>query len=123
MTDGAITVGLLGGDPVVVTSPGTAPDGGGAGAPLPAGDAAASFVVSGACLSAVNAAQDTALLVDDVARGAAELDAAALDETVRRLMPLQTRLETGLDACRASVAVSGGAAGGSATAPATPSGD
>ena len=122
---GALTVGLLGSDPVVV---GTAESPRGAGAvsgpSLPEEDAAAQFVVSGACLGAVNAAQDTLLLVDDVGRGVAELDAAALDETVRRLMPLQTRLENGLEDCRVAVEVSGGGLGepeGSAPSPADPS--
>ena len=109
---GALAVGVLGGDPVVVQTSATLPDGDAATGPtLPAEDAAAQFVVSGACLTAVNAAQDTLLLVDDVGRGAADLDAAALDETVRRLMPLQTRLESGLEACRGAVEVTGGGAG------------
>ena len=120
---GALTVGVLGGDPVVVRSETPADGGAASGPPLPAGDASARFVVSGECLSAVNAAQDTLLLVDDVGRGAAALDAAALDETVRRLMPLQTRLQSGLEACRGAVEVSGGGAGTEEPgAPSTPSG-
>lgn len=130
---GGFTAGVLGGDPVVVQTSESPVDGAVPGPSVPAGDAAAQFVVSGACLSAINAAQDTALLVDDVARGAAGLDAAALDETVRRLMPLQTRLESGLAACQVDVDVTGGgtgaegsavpSAGPSPSAPADPSGD
>ena len=118
---GAVVAGLMAADPVVVrTAEGPVAGDAATGPTLPAEDAAAQFVVSGACLSAVNAAQDTLLLVDDVGRGAAELDAAALDETVRRLMPLQTRLQSGLQACRVAVEVSGGGTG--TDEPADPSG-
>ena len=131
---GAVVAGLLGADPVVVrVSEGPVAGDAATGPTLPAGDAAAQFVVSGACLSAVNAAQDTLLLVDDVGRGAADLDAAALDETVRRLMPLQTRLQSGLEACRVATEISGGGTGEptdpsgtptpSSDAPAPPTGD
>lgn len=130
---GALTVGILGGEPVVVQEAAT-PQGGdpAAGPSVPAGDAAAQFIVNGDCLGAFNAAQDSLLLVDDVARGAAELDAAALDETVRRLMPLQTRLQSGLEACQVAVEVTGGGTGEepadpsaspSSSAPAAPTGD
>jgi hypothetical protein len=118
---GALTIGLLDEDPVVVTSSET-PDAGAAsaGPSLPDEGASARFVVSGACLRAVNAAQDTLLLVDDLGQAAAELDAAALDEIVRALMPLQTRLQTGLDACEVATDATGGA-GEPGGAPASPS--
>lgn len=106
---GAVVAGFLAADPVVVrAADGPVAGDAATGPSLPAEDAAAQFVVSGACLTAVNAAQDTLLLVDDVAQGAADLDAAALDETVRRLMPLQTRLQSGLEACQVATEVSGG---------------
>jgi hypothetical protein len=109
---GAVVAGFLAADPVVVrAADGPVAGDAATGPSLPAEDAAAQFVVSGACLSAVNAAQDTLLLVDDIGRGAAELDAAALDETVRRLMPLQTRLQSGLEACRVATEVTGGGTG------------
>lgn len=125
---GGVVAGLMAADPVVVrASEGPVAGDAATGPTLPAEDAAAQFVVSGACLSAVNAAQDTLLLVDDIGRGAAEFDAAALDETVRRLMPLQTRLQSGLDACQVAVDVSGGTGteepSGSSAAPTTPAGD
>jgi hypothetical protein len=117
---GALVAGFFAADPVVVrAADGPVAGDAAAGPSLPAEDAAAQFVVSGACLSAVNAAQDTLLLVDDIGRGAAELDAAALDETVRRLMPLQTRLQSGLEACRVATEVSGGSGRGD---PGEPSG-
>ena len=107
---GALTVGLLDEGPVVVTTSESPEDGAApAGPSLPDEDASARFVVSGACLRAVNAAQDTLSLLDDVGQAAAELDAATLDEIVRGLMPLQTRLQTGLEACQVAAEVSGGA--------------
>jgi hypothetical protein len=114
---GGVTVAFLDDDPVAVEVA-TVPDAdrGGEGPSLPADGAAAQFVVSGACLGAVNAAQDTALVVDDLGQAAAQLDAARLDEIVRQLMPLQTRLEAGLDACRVATAVD---VGGEDPSPAT----
>ena len=122
---GAVVAGLASADPVVVrTSEGPVAGDAATGPTLPAEDTAAQFVVSGACLSAVNAAQDTLLLVDDIGQGAADLDAAALDETVRRLMPLQTRLQSGLDACQVAVEVTGGGGGTEESgAPTPPTGD
>ena len=121
---GAVLAGFLAADPVVVrAAEGPVPGDAATGPSLPAEDAAAQFVVSGACLSAVNAAQDTLLLVDDVDRGAAELDAAALDETVRRLMPLQTRLQTGLEACRVATEGPSAPPAPSSGAPASPTAD
>lgn len=106
---GAVTVALLDDDPVAVEVAAT-PEGdeAGAGPSFSAEDASAEFVVSGACLRAVNAAQDTVLVLDDLGEAATELDAARLDEIVRRLMPLQTRLETGLQACRVATELDAG---------------
>ena len=121
---GAVTVSLLSDDPVVVAGDPVAADGGESDRGLPPEDAAAEFVVSGACLGAVNAAQDTLLVLDDVGEAATELDAARLDEIVRGLMPVQTRLDAGLDACRVAVDLEPGTApvspGAPSTAPASP---
>jgi hypothetical protein len=123
---GAVTVGLLAEGPLVIASPeeegiDPVPPGGGA---LPAEDASAEFLVSGACFGAVNAAQDTLVLVDDIGDAAAELDAARLDEIVRRLMPLQTRIERGIEACEASAVVEGRPGpGAEPTGPAEPGED
>jgi hypothetical protein len=117
---GAVAVGLLSPGPVVVASPGEAgpADDEGAAGTLPPEDATVEFVVSGACLGSVNAAQDTLVVLGDVGDAAAELDAARLDEIVRRLMPLQRRLESGLEACRVATEVdAGGPAGTEASAP------
>ncbi|MCV2490369.1 hypothetical protein OF117_13455 [Geodermatophilus sp. YIM 151500] len=118
---GGLAVGLLSAGPVVVEAgPGGAGEGGVPGGALPPEGASAQFVVNGPCLGAVNAAQDTFLVLDDLGRAAADLDAAALDEVVRRLIPLQDRLETGLDACRVSTEVGPGAAPPSDVAPGRP---
>ncbi|WP_116451856.1 hypothetical protein [Blastococcus litoris] len=58
------------------------------------------FQVNAPCLRAFNAAQDAYVAMDDLGQAAAALDAAQLDEVVRRLQPLQQQLETGLAACR-----------------------
>lgn len=104
---GAAAASLLGDGPVVVEVPTSPEDQAAVGPSVGAEDASARFVVSGACLAAVNAAQDTLLLIDDVGEASAELDAARLDEIVRRLMPLENRLQTGLEACRVSTELEG----------------
>jgi hypothetical protein len=115
---GALTVSLLADSPPVVdTADGTSGDDARDRSPLPGDDVSAEFVVSGACLSAVNAAQDTLLVLDDVGEAAAELDAARLDVIVRGLMPLENRLQAGLDECRAATAVDAGPAPGPAAPP------
>ena len=58
------------------------------------------FQVNAPCLRAFNAAQDAYATMDDLGQAAAALDAAQLDEVVRRLQPLQQQLETELAACR-----------------------
>jgi hypothetical protein len=106
---GAMTVAVLDDEPVVVETAAAPEAGEGAAGPsFSPGDASAEFVVSGACLTAVNAAQDTLLVVDDLGEAAAELDAARLDEIVRQLMPLETRLQRGLEACRLATEVDPG---------------
>jgi hypothetical protein len=59
-----------------------------------------------ACLRALNAAQDIAATADDLGAAAAALDAAQLDEVVRRLQPLQARLGESRAACEASGSLS-----------------
>ena len=97
---GALAVGLLPDEPVVVVTEDSPEADALNTAPAPSEDASARFLVSGACLGAVNAAQDTLILLDDVGEAAAELDAARLDEIVRGLMPLQNRLQNGLAECQ-----------------------
>jgi hypothetical protein len=73
--------------------------------------------VNAACLRAINAAQDIADSVDDLGAAAAALDAARLDEVVRRLQPLQQRLQESSADCE----VSGSSTGGRTPTTSTPS--
>ncbi|SNS16165.1 hypothetical protein SAMN06893096_102293 [Geodermatophilus pulveris] len=100
---GVLLLGLLGQDPPAptareATAPGTA---------APAGpDATTGGVeLNTACLRAINAAQDIAATADDLGAAAAALDAARLDEVVRRLQPLQQRLQDGTAQCEATGAL------------------
>lgn len=87
--------------------------GGVPGGDLPDGGASAAFRVNAPCIGAVNSAQDAYLVMDDLGEAAAALDAARLDEVVRRLQPLQARLQQNLDACEVTPE-----AGGDPVAPA-----
>jgi hypothetical protein len=106
---GALLVGLLGQDPP------TAPVGQGApptetapgSRPPSTADPTDGTQVNAACLRAINAAQDIAAAVDDVGAAAAALDAARLDEVVRRLQPLQQRLEENTADCQVAQPATG----------------
>jgi hypothetical protein len=106
---GALLVGLLGQDPPAAPTAGAQPTGGGA-LPAPIPDPAGTQV-NLACLRAINAAQDIAAAVDELGAAAAALDAAALDEVVRRLQPLQERLQQNAAECEAARPDAGGAEG------------
>lgn len=103
---GGILVGLLSDDRSlppegsVSAEPLPSADG---GSPAPrSGSAAggtAEVLVNDACLRAVNAAQDVFGTVEDLGEAAADLNAARLDEAIRRLQPLQTRLQENLTGC------------------------
>ncbi|RZU34573.1 hypothetical protein [Blastococcus saxobsidens] len=102
---GAVTIALLAGRAPVPSSaaPGAAgtsdPGGPAAATPgLPAG-VTGELAVNAACLRAINAAQDTVDVVDDLAEGLAAMNAARLDEVVRRLQPLQERLQVNIEDC------------------------
>lgn len=114
---GAVLVGLLSEGSVVVAAP--APRGVDvlpSGAP-DEGGATGQVTLDVDCLRAVNAAQDVVRLVDDLGEALTVLNAARLDEVVRRLQPLQRRLQSSVDACE----VRAGTAGGSPSAvPSTP---
>lgn len=97
---GAVAVGLLSDSAPPPTAERVDPetDGG-----LIVGDLdpdAGPFQVNAACLGAFNAAQDAYGTMDEFGQAAAALDAAQLDEVVRRLQPLQRQLEAESDACR-----------------------
>ncbi len=57
-------------------------------------------VVNQACLRALNVAQDALAAGAALGEAAAVLDPAQLDEAVRRLQPLQSRLDVDLADCR-----------------------
>ena len=61
---------------------------------------AAQAVVNQACLRALNVAQDTLTAGAALGEAASGLDPAQLDEAVRRLQPLQSRLDVDLAECR-----------------------
>lgn len=101
LTLGAVAVGLLGDSAPPPTA--IQADAGPEGRGLIAADLdpeAGPFQVNGACLGAFNAAQDAYATIDDLGQAASALDAAQLDEVVRRLQPLQQQLEDDLAACR-----------------------
>lgn len=103
---GGIVVGLLSSGSS--TSQAGSPTGGGApsvsGSPRasvsPSSGATAQINVNDACLRAINAAQDAYAALNDVGDAARQLNATRLDEIVRRLQPLQSRLRNDVQACR-----------------------
>jgi hypothetical protein len=114
---GGVLVGVLRDDPPLPvagsTAAATLPSEGADAEPAPDGSAAGGtveLVVNDECLRAVNAAQDMARVVDDLGEAAADLDAARLDEVVRRLQPLQDRLQADVTACRAVTRLPDGSA-------------
>ncbi|MGY1669124.1 hypothetical protein [Geodermatophilus sp. SYSU D00710] len=119
---GVLLVGLLGQDPPPAPRSGSAPA-------SEAGDPTAVTAgptgrveVNAACLRAFNAAQDIAAAVEDLGAAAAALDAAQLDEVIRRLQPLQARLQENTAACESTGSAPTDAASPSPTpsAPASP---
>lgn len=124
---GGLLVGLLseGSAPVPTATPAPTT---GAAVPLP--DApptgeTAEVVVNAACLRAVNGAQDVVAAIDDLGEAASQLNAARLDEVIRRLQPLQGRLTTDIAGCQvvsevAEATPTGTSPGSPAPSPATP---
>lgn len=66
----------------------------------PSSGATAQVNVNDACLRAVNAAQDAYTALNQVGDAARQLNATRLDEIIRRLQPLQSRLRDDVRACR-----------------------
>lgn len=97
---GGIVVGLASGgssEEVAAPAPTSAAP---ADSPAPAAGATGQVAVNASCLRAVNDAQDTYTAVNDLADAASTLNAARLDDIVRRLQPLQRRLEQDLRDCQ-----------------------
>jgi hypothetical protein len=99
---GVLLVGLLGQDPPPPTTAGGPATSEPAGRATSPAEPTGRVEVNAACLRALNAAQDIAGTVDDLGAAAAVLDAAQLDEVIRRLQPLQARLEENTAACEAT---------------------
>ncbi|MCF6736299.1 hypothetical protein [Blastococcus sp. KM273129] len=108
---GAVLVGLLSGGTVVVANPvplDRADDPLGAGGGAAEGGATGRVTIDDDCLRAVNAAQDVAQLVDEMGEAIVALNAARMDEVVRRLQPLQRRLQASLETCEVRAGTGGG---------------
>lgn len=90
---------------------------------VPAPGSGAEVTVDAACLQAVRAAQSAASAIADAGDALATLDAARLDQLVRRLQPIQDQLRTDGAACHVAAATAGsspaGPSAGSATASST----
>ena len=111
---GVLLLGLLGQDSPTAPAPqGAAPaQGPGAGS---AGETGR-IEVNAACLRAINAAEDIGAAVEDLGSAAAVLDAAQLDEVIRRLQPLQDRLQENTAACEVTGSTPSETAGAEPTA-------
>jgi hypothetical protein len=115
---GVLLVGLLGQDSPVATTAQATESGPVAGPTGPA-EPPGGVAVNEACLRAINAARDIAATVDDLGAAAAALDAAQLDEVIRRLQPLQDRLRASSAACEATGSVPATTGAPTPTAPPT----
>ena len=120
LVTGVLLLGLLGQDPPVAASPPEAVGGPAEPSKSPAGPTSV-VQLNEACLRAINAAQDIAGTVEDLGAAAAVLDAAQLDEVIRRLQPLQERLQENTADCEATGSVPTGTAAPSPPASATAS--
>lgn len=61
--------------------------------------------VNAACLRVINEAQDVYRILTDVDEAASDVDFQRLDDIVRRLQPVQARLERDLQECRVDTSV------------------
>ena len=81
--------------------------------PAPGTGEGGQITVDAACLRAIQAAQSAYAAISDAGDALSSLDAARLDELVRRLQPIQDQLQADSAACHV--------AGGTGSAVATPS--
>lgn len=117
---GVLLLALLGTEPAAPTAREAAAGPGPVGPGTASAEETGRVEVNAACLRAINAAQDIAAAVEDLGTAAAVLDAAQLDEVIRRLQPLQDRLQENTADCEATGTTPSEPAPGSPTA--TPSG-
>lgn len=126
---GGVVVGVLAVGLLSAGAPAFGNSGPGGGAAAPSGLASGSggvpvvaqAQVNAACLSVINEAQDTYTVLTDVGEAANPVDLQRLDDIVRRLQPIEARLGQDLPNCRVDTSLQAGSAGGSGSAPATPS--
>ena len=69
--------------------------------------AAGSARVNAACLRVINGAQDVTTTLSEVGPAIRDVNLQQLDDIVRRLQPIQTRLQNDLQDCRIEAEVSG----------------
>jgi len=72
--------------------------------------------VNAACLRVINEAQDVVRVLSGADEAVSDVDLQRLDDIVRRLQPIETRLQRDLRACRVDTSVSAG----STASPASP---
>lgn len=93
--------------------------GGGGERPLDAGTVpmTAEARVNVACLRVINEAQDVSRILSGVDEAANDMDLQQLDDIVRRLQPIDARLQRDLRACRVETDLRGGGSGASPASP------
>lgn len=103
-----ITALLVATTPQFGTGPGEQADG--QQAP-PVGDVpvVAEARVNAACLRVINEAQDVVRILSGADDAVTDVDLQRLDDIVRRLQPVETRLQRDLQGCRVDTRVGGGA--------------
>lgn len=112
---GGVIVGVVAGRPTSVpadaggsTATAAPPQGAGGPTASPSPAATAQVMVNDACLRAINAAQDVYQQLGDLADAAQHLDAARLDEVVRQLQPLESRLRNTIPDCKVTTRLPNG---------------
>lgn len=115
---GALLLGLLvgynapGRNPPVGEEPGPPPSLSPSSTPrATSGDAtvAARAEVNGACLRALNDAENVYVVLNGLDTAVSDVDLGQLDQMVRDLQPLQTLLQRDLSECEVNTAIAGGA--------------
>lgn len=109
---GAVLVGLLSeGSPVPAAGSGEplAPSTSNVASSPGTSGATVEIMVTEACLSALSAAEDAYSTIDEIVDAVRELSVTRLDEIIRRLQPLQSRLRDDIDDCRVITRLPGGA--------------
>ena len=81
---------------------------------------AAEARVNAACLAVINEAQDIFTVLTGVDEAVADVDLQHLDDIVRRLQPINTRLGRDLQQCRVDAGIATGPTGSAAPQPTTP---